>query len=251
MHDDPARYALEHAHYTEDIDFWRAEAREAGGPVLDLGCAAGRVSVPLARDGAEVWALDADAGMLAEVSAAAAAAGAADRLTTVCADMRDFALDRRFGLVIAAMNTLQTLLTPEDQLSCLRAVRAHMLPEGRLTFDVTLPDLGEMADRLGVVRHTGEHRDPATGALLLHSAWIDEVEPISQTVVFTIQIDEIADDGSVTRYVRRHEVHVYVPSELRHLLARAGFVVEDVFGDFEGSPVAPDSETQVYRCRPA
>ena len=54
MSDDEARgFALEHAHYTRDIPFWRAAAARLGSPVLDLGCATGRVALPLARDGAE------------------------------------------------------------------------------------------------------------------------------------------------------------------------------------------------------
>ncbi|MGE3139883.1 MAG: class I SAM-dependent methyltransferase, partial [Thermoleophilia bacterium] len=68
MTDDAARrFTAEHAHYTEDLAFWRATAARTGGPVLDLGCAAGRVAIPLARDGHEVWALDASLEMLAEL----------------------------------------------------------------------------------------------------------------------------------------------------------------------------------------
>jgi len=249
VHDDPRRYALEHAHYVEDIPFWRSAAAEAGGPVLDLGCAAGRVAVPLAQAGAAVWGLDSSQAMLDALAAAADAAGVAHLVTPVRADMRDFSLDTDFGLVIAAMNTLQTLLTPDDQLRCLRSVRAHLAPGGTLAFDVALPDIGEIEDLVGVVRRTAEHRDEATGALLVHSAWYDDLDPIAQTVRFTIQVDEIAPAGGVTRYMRRHEVHVYVPSELHHLLARAGFTVEEVLGDFEGTPVRPGAERQVYRCR--
>ena len=249
MHDDPRRYALEHAHYVEDIPFWRTAAAEAGGPVLDLGCAAGRVAVPLAGAGIRVWGLDSSQAMLDAMTAAAEAAGVAALVTPVRADMRDFSLETEFGLAIAAMNTLQTLLTPDDQLSCLRSVRAHLAPGGVLAFDVALPDIGEIAELIGVVRRTGEHRDETTGALLLHSAWYDDIDPIAQTVWFTIQVDEISPAGGVTRYMRRHEVHVYVPSELHHLLARAGFAVEEVLGDFAGTPVQPGAERQVYRCR--
>ncbi|MEW6581592.1 MAG: class I SAM-dependent methyltransferase [Actinomycetota bacterium] len=251
MRDDPTRYALEHAHYVEDLDFWRAAAAAAGGPVLDLGCAAGRVAVPLARDGARVWALDASPGMLDALMEAARQAGVADRVTPVVGDMRAFAVDVRFRLAIAAMNTLQTLLTPDDQLRCLRCVRAHLADGADLVFDVSLPDLGEIRELIGVVRRTGEHRDPRTGALLLHSSWYDDVDAITQTVTFTIQVDEIAAGGEVTRHLRRHEVHVYVPSELHHLLARAGFDVVDVLGDFAGGPVDAASERQIYRCRAA
>ena len=253
MRDDPQRYAMEHAHHLEDIAFWRAAARRLGGPILDLGCAVGRVAIPLAEDGADVWALDGSAEMLDELAARAGRAGAkvAKRIRLVHADMRDFGVDRRFHMVVAAMNTLQTLLTPEDQLACLRTVRAHLAPEGELVFDVALPDLAEVAGTLGVVRHTGVHHDTEKGVTLVHSAWYNGLDPVSQTVSFTIQVDETSADGHVSRHVRHHEVHLFHASELLHLLARAGLEVVESCGAFDGSPVEPGSERQIYRCRAA
>ena len=46
-----------------------------------------------------------------------------------------------------------------------------------------------------------------------------------------------------------HEVHIFTPVELRHLLARAGFEVLQVWGDFAGAPLEAGAERQVYRCR--
>jgi SAM-dependent methyltransferase len=172
VHDDPARYALEHAHYVEDLEFWRDAARRCGGPVLDLGCAVGRVAIPLAQDGHEVWALDASEAMLAELRSRAAAAGAgvASRIHAVQGDMCGFALGRRFALVIVAMNTLQTLLAPDRQLACLRTVREHLAAGGELVFDVARADVADITSTLGVVRHMAEHHDPQTGTTLVHSA---------------------------------------------------------------------------------
>ena len=53
------------------------------------------------------------------------------------------------------------------------------------------------------------------------------------------------------RYLRRHTVHLFLPSELRHLLARAGLEVVDAYGDFEGAPVEAGAQRQIYRCRAA
>src|SRR5205823_1495015 len=93
------RFAIEHAHYTEDLPHWRRLARELGSPVLDLGAAVGRVALPLAADGAEVWALDADPDMLAELGRRLAETDAhlAGRVHPVHGDLRSFALGRRFA----------------------------------------------------------------------------------------------------------------------------------------------------------
>lgn len=48
-----------------DVGFFVAMARQAGGPVLELGCGTGRVLIPTARAGVEIVGLDVSAPMLA------------------------------------------------------------------------------------------------------------------------------------------------------------------------------------------
>ena len=63
-------HELECGSYTEDLELWRGLAREAGGPVLDVGAGTGRVTLELARQGNTVTALDLDEELLAELAAA-------------------------------------------------------------------------------------------------------------------------------------------------------------------------------------
>ncbi|MEK6572561.1 MAG: class I SAM-dependent methyltransferase, partial [Bacteroidota bacterium] len=39
----------------QDVEFFVSLARESGGPVLELGCGTGRVLLPLARAGFEIF----------------------------------------------------------------------------------------------------------------------------------------------------------------------------------------------------
>lgn len=246
-------FAAEHAHYTEDLPLWTAVAARADGPVLDLGCAAGRVSIALAEAGVEVWAVDHDPHMLAEVAHRAAAAGAevAARIRTVPADLRALELGVRVPLAIAAMNTLQLLLTPDDQLACLAGVRAHLAEGGEFWFDVSMPDIADLADSVGLVRAGAEYDDPDTGERLIQSSWYDSWDPVSHTAEFTIRVDRIGTDGLVRTALRRHAVHLFTPPELHHLLARAGFAVVQAWGGFAGEPLEDGASHQVMRCRVA
>jgi SAM-dependent methyltransferase len=246
----PERFALEHAHYDEDLPFWQALAADTAGPVLDLGAAVGRVAIPLARTGHEVWALDGSGGMLRELERRLEAepADVATRIRCVNGDLRDFTLSRSFPLAIMPMNTLQALLSREDQLACLRRVRAHLDADGAFVFDVAVPDLDAIGDRLGIVTPGGVWRDAETGVTLVHSARFDSVDRCAGNVAFTAQIDEIDEDGGVTTYLRHHLVHLFPPSELWELVVEAGLEMRAVHGDFDGGPLGSRSERQIVRC---
>src|SRR5262249_31306309 len=68
------------------------------------------------------------------------------------------------------------------------------------------------------------------------------------TLEFTLQVDRSDDAGTVRRVLRHHRVHLFMPAELGHLLARAGLRVLDRYGDFGGGPVTGESERPIYRC---
>jgi ubiquinone/menaquinone biosynthesis C-methylase UbiE len=52
------------ASVTEDVEFYVAEARASGGPVVELACGTGRISIPVAKAGISLIGVDASAGML-------------------------------------------------------------------------------------------------------------------------------------------------------------------------------------------
>jgi SAM-dependent methyltransferase len=117
---------LECGAYREDLPLWRALAGETGGPVLDVGAGTGRVS--LALGGFPVVALDVDAELLAVLEHRAAGLP----VETVVADARDFALGRRFPLVLVPMQTLQLLGGPSGRAAFLRCALDHLEPGGLL-----------------------------------------------------------------------------------------------------------------------
>jgi SAM-dependent methyltransferase len=224
-----------------DVDFYRELARESDGPVLELGCGTGRVLLRVAEDGVDCTGLDASAEMLAVLRSRAAAGIALEH-----ADMRAFDLgERRFGLIFSAFRAFQHLLTVDDQLRCLARVRAHLAPGGAFAFDVFNPsparsaldeepeseDLRFVQDGEEVVRFARVRRDRASQTL---------------RVTFRYVHQGAGDGGSEDVAFSMRWFHRY---ELLHLLHRAGFADVQIFGDFDGSPVGPDSPAFVVVAR--
>ena len=119
---------LECGAYEQDLPLWRALAAETGGVVLDVGAGTGRVSLDLAAGGVAVVALDADATVLEALERRAAGLP----IETVVADARQFALSRRFSLVLVPMQTLQLLGGRSGRAAFLRCALEHLQPGGLL-----------------------------------------------------------------------------------------------------------------------
>jgi len=117
-------HEVECGSYVADLVLWEELAGRRGGPVLELGCGAGRVLRHLARRGHEVRGLDLDANLIAGLGDAAVG------------DARDFELDRKFALVLAPMQLVQLLADAEERGRCLECVAAHLAPGGLAAFAI-------------------------------------------------------------------------------------------------------------------
>src|SRR5436190_6139362 len=112
-----------------DVPFWRRVAKEATGPVLELGCGTGRVSLPLARAGIDLVGIDRSAAMLARL-ARRRPKHATNLLHIVRGDIRALPFRRRaFAMVLAPYGILQSLIRPRDLTASLASV-ARVLPPG-------------------------------------------------------------------------------------------------------------------------
>jgi len=123
--------------------FYRDLASQTGGPILEVACGTGRLTLPLARDGHEVVGLDASPAMLRTAKARADAENV--EITLVQGDMRSFDLGRHFPLVILCCNSLAHLTTNEDVKAGLACVLKHLSPGGLFAFDVVNPDVRALA----------------------------------------------------------------------------------------------------------
>jgi SAM-dependent methyltransferase len=119
---------LECGSYCEDLALWQKLADERGGPVLDVGAGTGRVALALAARGLAVVALDVEAALLEALEQRASGLS----VETVVADAREFALNRRFPLVLVPMQTLQLLGGQSGRAAFLRCALEHLEPGGLL-----------------------------------------------------------------------------------------------------------------------
>jgi SAM-dependent methyltransferase len=225
-----------------DVEFYRSLARGTGGPVLEIGCGTGRVLCRLAADGLDCIGLDASQAMLAPLRARLP-----DRVRLVRADMRDFDLgDARFALIYSAFRPFQHLVTVEDQLGCLARVRAHLAAGGRFAFDVFKPSLERLvAEREPEAEDVRFEQD---GEQVVRYARVER-DNVAQTLRVCFRYERSRDGRVLGNDHAAFTMRWFHRFELLHLLARAGFEDVQIFGDFDRSPVGPDSPAYVVLAR--
>jgi SAM-dependent methyltransferase len=222
--------------------FYREEARRWGGPVLELACGTGRLTLPIARDGHDVVGLDASRAMLARAVRKAAASGTPAAFTL--GDMRDFNLGRQFGLVIISCNSLAHLTETEDLRSCLAAVRRHLSPEGVLAFDVVLPDARVLAQPEGVPRRLDLGPNPASAIQAEEVAYYDPVEQVR------VSQWHIRQPGRQKQAMEPLVLRQFFPRELPLLLEGEGLELMERYGDFARNPLGSESLNQICVAQP-
>src|SRR5215210_1972467 len=142
-HDNLEEYADPVAYDREDssdtgVAFYSALAQETGGPVLEIACGTGRVSIPIARLGFAVTGLDIVPGMLAQARSKSAGLPA----RWVEGDARTFNLGEYFRLIFLTGNAFQAFLTRADQEALLERVRMHLHDDGLFAFETRNPRWG-------------------------------------------------------------------------------------------------------------
>jgi ubiquinone/menaquinone biosynthesis C-methylase UbiE len=230
---------------TQRIPLYQEYARKVQGPVLECGCGTGRVAVPLARAGVYMVGIDTSEKMLAiaREKLAKEPPEVQERVNFLNADMRSFKLEERFGLCIIPFSTFLHMLTVKDQEDTLRTIHRHLQPEGLLIISVFNPDLSRPQNvvRLDKVKQTED------GTIMRF--FTQSFDFPNQLTYGWYIYDFVKADGSVKRIVTPFKIRYVFYDEMRQLLTRMGYKIENVYGDEKKSPFQADSPLMVFVAR--
>ncbi len=197
---------------------------EAGGPVLVLGVADGRLAEALVRRGVPVTGAEPSPRMLAraEETRSGLPPEWQGRMQLLRADLRSLRLTQRFAAVFAPRDAVALVATRSDLEALFLTAREHLLPGASFAFDLSLPPPRWLVPD-DVDPHEGVQPERAVFTPHLHSRRTRQ------------------GHGDIHRLLLRH----FSAGEVDHALGAAGLEPLSRDRDFEGRPWEPGADRMV------
>ena len=248
----PDEYDLEHLGDQEDIGFYLGLVRHLRPKrILELGCGTGRITLPLAKQGINygyrVVGLENQPEML---KSAAEHQRRADPqiqhcLSFVEGDMRSWAADDPFDLIMAPCSSVSHLHDLEDQIKTWRQARANLCAGGRYVVEVTMPNLSVFADSFSrppraLVEIDIDNFDETAGIRLIRrktSSYLSH----QQRAQIRFLYEKYREGRQVDSYLDDFASHIFFPRELELLFIHTSFQLENTVGDYQGRPLSAHS----------
>lgn len=213
-----------------DRDFYLEVIRKSGQPVLDVGCATGRLLLDYHARGIDIEGVDESAEMLVLCRAKARERGI--ELAVSQQRMEALRLPRTYGTILVPSSTFQLLTRRGDAERALRRFCEHLKPGGSLV--MSFMELWRAGEPL-LQERLVERAERADGATIRH--WEDtRFEPAEQ-IAHALGRYEVVRDGAVLEMVHHaYPIQWYTQKQIRQLYSRNGFDAVTVVRGFSWQP---------------
>lgn len=237
---------------TLDVEYFCSLARgdkekPEESTVLEYGAGAGRVTLPLLKQGQAVTAVEKSPSMHARLTerVRGLAPEESARATLILGDMKEVSLEERFSLVLATFNVIAHLQTHRDLAAFLRRAKQHLRPNGRLVFDSLLPHPDEVHADPSERYEVPPFEDADTGELM-HQTERYEYDPFKQTLLVE---SEYRKDGQKESFRVPLVLRQWFPKEIEAILSYEGFTDVRTYADYTDLPGAAAENALIFSVR--
>lgn len=210
-----------------DVPFFTQEAHKAGGDILELMCGTGRLTLPLARAGIKVTAVDYSAEMLTRLRNKLDAEGLSADVYQM--DIRHLHFERQFKQIIIPFQAFPEITTQADQLQALRAIYESLSDDG--TFICTLHNPPVRLESVDDTLRLAGRFSHGENQLFL---WLHQRFQTQSNVVNVLEFFEEYDSQGMMVSKRFSELQFHMMENLTFegLIEASGFEAEALYGDY-------------------
>ena len=135
--DRPDLYDWLYEGFEEDVEMYIHLAGECI-EVLECGVGSGRIAIPMAKKGITVYGIDNSEIMLKALNAKIENLpnNVQAKIKPIFADMRNFQLSKKFNFIFIPFSTFNFLLTVDDQIKALENINNHLESDGTLVIEL-------------------------------------------------------------------------------------------------------------------
>ncbi|WP_246943348.1 class I SAM-dependent methyltransferase [Bacillus pinisoli] len=242
----PTLYDLENNSYLQDVKFLLEYASKVNGKIIDLACGTGRATIPLAKGGYQMIGVDLHSGMLNEAKNKSESLDL--QIEWIQQDCLKLNLNVKSNLIFCVGNSFQHFMTNEEQDQFLTSVNNHLNYDGTFIFGTRYPTIEEQfcsSEEEYWKTYTDSEKQHVIDVYL--TSTYDSLHQIQHnTTIRRIKNERKELIGELKTNIKLRYVF---PKEMERLLLKNGFVVENAYKDWDGSPLDKDSKQMIYVCR--
>ena len=240
--DDPSNYDIEEGERSASrIAFYCDLAKSIGGPVLEIACGSGLMTIPIAAQGLDVTGVDLSRPML-EHARKKAEAQQLDILW-VEADARSLDLGTQYEFIYLTGNAFQAFLLREDQEALLASVKRHLAPDGIFVFETRNPSGHDLTDQ------PEEEFDQSYISVEGHQVSVYFTQRYDAQIMYWTSFRRW-NDGERDHSKETHIACRFTqPEELETLLYYNGFQVLQQFGNWDKEALSASSPSIITICK--
>ena len=232
--------------HTDDMLFWQKLTQQCGSPILELSCGNGRLTFPIAKNGAIVVGIDIAKDMLA-VGAKKIKKLPKDiqkRITLIHADEISFDLHKKFRTIICPSHFWP--ITETEQNNFFESMKRHLQPDGYLVIDIN--NVLEPTEDWNIHKIKTFKQLPKLGFTLVRETFVhgNAKTKIARIIHF---LDRVYPNGTLKRIVTERTERHYTQHDMMTLLSKHGFKTLRTYGDYQFGPWDENAKRNILVCK--
>ncbi|TQR19992.1 class I SAM-dependent DNA methyltransferase [Psychrobacillus vulpis] len=245
-YDDPVSYDIENNAYIGELPLLVKWASKKAGPIIDLACGTGRMTIPLASEGYNLIGVDLHTGMIEQAKKKTQELNV--QIEWIEQDCTQLDLNCKSSLIYMVGNSIQHFYTNESQNMLLNSIHNHLKEDGVFIFGTRFPSAEELLQP-STEEYWKTYNDTVCNKEV-DVYTISNYDAISQIQHYITIRKFKNDDGEIVEEKRTNiSLRYTYPKEMERILSDNGFEILHVYKDWNGTPISNDAYEMIYVCR--